>query len=56
MAIDGLLAGDETPPPLREIEQRYVRFMLERTDGNKRRAAELLGIGRRTLYRYLEEE
>jgi DNA-binding NtrC family response regulator len=55
MAIDGLLAGDETPPPLREIEQRYVRFMLERTDGNKRRAAELLGIGRRTLYRYLEE-
>ena len=48
--------GSEEIPPLREVELRYVRRVLDKVDGNKRRAAELLGIGRRTLYRYLEEE
>jgi DNA-binding NtrC family response regulator len=42
-------------PPLREIERRYVRLVLEHFDGNKKRAADCLDIGRRTLYRYLEE-
>ena len=59
-AIGGLVAdvplGDEEVAPLREVELRYVRRVLDKVDGNKRRAAELLGIGRRTLYRYLEEE
>lgn len=41
--------------PLREIEQRYVHYVLGKMEGNKRRTAELLGIGRRTLYRYLDE-
>lgn len=41
--------------PLREIEQRYVHYVLAKMEGNKRRTAEVLGIGRRTLYRYLEE-
>jgi DNA-binding NtrC family response regulator len=49
-----LLTGGELPP-LREIERRYVRLVLERFDGNKKRAADCLDIGRRTLYRYLEE-
>lgn len=39
---------------LQELERRYVEHVLERVDGNKRRAAALLGIGRRTLYRKLE--
>lgn len=37
--------------PLAEMEQQYIRHVLDRTGGNKRRAAALLGIGRRTLYR-----
>jgi DNA-binding NtrC family response regulator len=41
---------------LEEIEQRYIHYVLDRVGGNKRRAAALLGIGRRTLYRRLGEE
>ncbi|HEY1957017.1 MAG TPA: sigma-54 dependent transcriptional regulator [Polyangiaceae bacterium] len=38
---------------LGELERRYVRHVLERTRGNKLRAARLLGIERKTLYRKL---
>ncbi len=48
-----LLQGDMLPP-LRELGDRYIRYVLERVDGNKRRAAALLGISRRTLYRRLD--
>src|SRR5262249_35560180 len=41
-------------PSLAELERRYVRLILSETDGNKSRAAEILGIDRRTIYRYLE--
>ncbi len=47
---------DQSLPPLAEIEQRYIRHVLDRVGGNKRRAASILGIGRRTLYRRLGEE
>ena len=43
------------PPTLRVVEQRYVQHVLQHTQGNKQQAARLLGIGRRTLYRYLED-
>lgn len=43
-------------PALHEVEQRYIHHVLEHVNGNKRRAAEILGIGRRTLYRYLEPD
>lgn len=41
-------------PSLAELERRYVQLILSETDGNKSRAAEILGIDRRTIYRYLE--
>lgn len=49
-----LLEGDELPP-LREVERRYILHALKRLDGNKRKTAGVLGIGRRTLYRRLDE-
>jgi transcriptional regulator with PAS, ATPase and Fis domain len=41
-------------PTLDELSRRYIQFILAEMDGNKSRAAEALGINRRTLYRYLE--
>jgi two-component system response regulator AtoC len=49
----------ELPAPrmtLDEVKRWYVSTVLEETGGNKMRAAELLGIDRRTLYRILERQ
>jgi transcriptional regulator of acetoin/glycerol metabolism len=40
---------------LAEMEAAYIAEILRRTGGNKKRAAQVLGIPRRTLYRRLEE-
>ena len=40
---------------MREVEREYILEILRRTDGNKKRAAELLGLDRKTLYRKLDE-
>lgn len=50
-----LLQGNKLPT-LEELQHRYVQLVLDETQGNKRRAAALLGIGRRTLYRWLDED
>jgi len=39
--------------PSRKLDERSVRRALEKTGGNKVRAAKLLGVGRATLYRFL---
>lgn len=43
-------------PNLSELERRYVQLILSETEGNKSKAAEILGIDRRTIYRYLESQ
>lgn len=41
---------------LREMERRYARFVLAKCGGNKSRAAKVLGIDRRSVYRLLEQD
>jgi DNA-binding NtrC family response regulator len=40
---------------LRQLEREYIFEMLRRTGENKKRAAEMLGLDRKTLCRKLEE-
>jgi len=42
-------------PSLAELERRYAGLVLAEAGGNKTRAAEVLGIDRKTLYRILGE-
>jgi DNA-binding NtrC family response regulator len=44
----------EDRPTLAELERRYIALLLTECGGNKKKAAERLGIDRRTLYRALE--
>lgn len=44
----------EDLPALDELERRYLLYILEIAGGNRTRAAEILGIDRRTLYRMIE--
>jgi DNA-binding NtrC family response regulator len=41
-------------PSLDELERRYLLYVLEQVHGNRTRAAEVLKIDRRTLYRMAE--
>lgn len=53
------LVSDSSPEKLvtmQELQQRYINHVMEFTRGNKRQAAQILGITRRTLYRWLETE
>ncbi len=38
-------------PTIAQLEQRYIQMILEKTAGRKDKAAQILGINRRTLYR-----
>jgi DNA-binding NtrC family response regulator len=50
----GLLGEVGNRPTLAELERRYIQLVLTESAGNKKKAAEKLGIDRRTLYRALE--
>ena len=51
---DLLASAAERQLPLAEVERGYIRQVLDACDGNVSRAARILGIDRRTLYRKLE--
>jgi DNA-binding NtrC family response regulator len=57
--IRGEQGGDQVRLPvgtsLAEAEKELIRTTLAREGGNKSRAAEVLGIGRKTLHRKLQE-
>jgi two-component system response regulator HydG len=51
-----LVAGDDPSElmPLEEVERRYIARVIAACGGNKSKAARILGIGRKTLYRHLD--
>jgi DNA-binding NtrC family response regulator len=63
--VAGIGALDQTPPrnvvtvepgmTMEEIERAVITAALRETRGNRRKAAEMLGIGERTLYRKIKE-
>jgi DNA-binding NtrC family response regulator len=38
-------------PTITQLEERYIKLVLDRTGGRKDKAAQILGMNRRTLYR-----
>ncbi|MGQ0542757.1 MAG: sigma 54-interacting transcriptional regulator [Blastocatellia bacterium] len=56
-AGDGLSIGlsIELPASMDEIEKKVIEATLDYTEGDKSRAARILDIGRKTLYRKLEQ-
>jgi DNA-binding NtrC family response regulator len=54
-ATAGTTASPEkTPDLLANVERDHIQRALVRTGGNKKAAAEMLGLSRRALYRRLE--
>jgi transcriptional regulator with PAS, ATPase and Fis domain len=49
--------GEEWKPlSLNEVRKLHIRRVLEMSQGNRLRAAQILGIGRTSLYRYLKRD
>ncbi len=44
------------PLPLQDVRREHIERVLELCSGNRVRAAQMLGIGRTSLYRYLKRE
>jgi len=55
IAAGTVLLEQEPTLPLDEVERRYIVRVLEATNGNKLKAAEILGIDRSTLHRKLKQ-
>jgi DNA-binding NtrC family response regulator len=49
-----LAARDEDLEPLSDVEREHIMRALQHAGGNKKKAASLLGVSRRALYRKLE--
>jgi DNA-binding NtrC family response regulator len=49
--------GEEgSPMSLNEVRRLHIRRVLDMSQGNRLRAAQILGIGRTSLYRYLKRD
>ena len=44
------------PLSLEEVRDAYIERVLQMCQGNRLRAAQVLGIGRTSLYRYLKKD
>jgi two-component system, NtrC family, response regulator AtoC len=55
ISFEAAFSSDKKIVPLEELERKYILSILSYTGGNRERAAELLGISERTLYRRLRE-
>jgi two-component system response regulator HydG len=55
LAAGGGAASSLAGMPLNELEKQAIVDTLARTQGNREKAAKILGIGERTLYRKIKE-
>jgi DNA-binding protein Fis len=49
-------ADDRALRTLAEVKQEHIRLVLESVRGNKTKAAKILGIDRRSLYRIVSDK
>jgi two-component system response regulator AtoC len=54
-AVRSASAGDDSPLSLEEVERRHIAAVLQRTNWHQGKAASLLGISAKTLYRKIRE-
>ena len=47
--------GIQFDEAVNEFEKKFIKRILDRSRGNQSRAARLLGIGERTLYRVMQD-
>ena len=52
---DFFLTATQDWPTIDELNRRYIDMVLNKTGGRKEKAAQILGINRRTLYRREKE-
>ena len=45
-----LWAGRDRRPSLKDVEQTYIRYVLDQVGGSQVRAASILGISRKALW------
>lgn len=48
-------SGPAKGPSMKELEREAIVSTLKSVGGNRRKAAKILGIGERTLYRKIKE-
>jgi len=53
--VNNFGVGDGSLLSLEDVQRRYIRHVLDVVNGNKKKASSILGITRKTLYRWLED-